>query len=102
MFSRRVVPHALDDFGESVFAQMIDELRSSPNAGDRCVAHNMALNVDVRAYHAYSFETVAESNSGRLLDEFLAMTVAPLVPLRRVQPAPVLPSPSACGRRECD
>jgi pimeloyl-ACP methyl ester carboxylesterase len=73
MFSRRVVPHALDDFGESVFEQMIDELRSSRSAGDRCVAHNMALNVDVRAYHAYSFETVAESNSGRLLDEFLAI-----------------------------
>ena len=35
----------------------------------------MALNVDVRAYHAYSFETVAESDSGRLLGEFLGLPV---------------------------
>jgi pimeloyl-ACP methyl ester carboxylesterase len=37
------------------------------------IAHNMALNVDPRAYHAYSFETVTESDSGRLLDDFLRL-----------------------------
>jgi hypothetical protein len=37
------------------------------------VAHNMALNTDVRAYYSYSFETVSESDSGRLLDEFLSL-----------------------------
>lgn len=35
----------------------------------------MALNVDIRAYHAYAFETVAESDSGRLMDEFLALPI---------------------------
>ncbi|HYC58015.1 MAG TPA: hypothetical protein VEK79_00455 [Thermoanaerobaculia bacterium] len=54
---------------------MIRELLRSAHTGDRVVAHNMALNVDARAYHAYSFRTVAESDSGALLDEFLALPV---------------------------
>jgi len=33
----------------------------------------MALNTDIREYYAYSFETVAESDSGRLLQDFLAL-----------------------------
>ena len=74
MFSRRVVAHTLDSF-EPVFVQMINELRGSRYAGDQIIAHNMALNVDMRAYHAYSFETVAESDSGRLLEEFLALPI---------------------------
>ena len=37
------------------------------------IAHNMALNTDVRAYYTYSFETVAESDSGRLLQDFFAL-----------------------------
>ncbi len=73
MFSRRVVPHSLESFSAGPFEQMAQELRSSRSAGDQLVAHNMAINVDVRAYHAYSFETVAESDSGRLLEEFLAL-----------------------------
>jgi pimeloyl-ACP methyl ester carboxylesterase len=75
MFSRRVVPHKLEEFGSTVFQQMIEELRSSRYAGDQIIANNMALNVDVRSYHAYSFETVAESDSGRLIEEFLALPV---------------------------
>lgn len=35
----------------------------------------MALNVDIRGYHAYSFETVAESDSGRLLEEFIGLPI---------------------------
>ncbi len=75
MFSRRVVPHPLEAFGATVFEQMIGELRSSRYAGDQMIAHNMALNIDVRAYHAYSFEAVAESDSGRLIEEFLRLPV---------------------------
>ena len=73
MFSRRVLPHSLETFRHHVFAEMIQELRRSAYAGDRIIASNMALNVDVRAYHAYSFETVAESDSGKLLSEFLEL-----------------------------
>ena len=47
------------------------ELLCSRYAGDQLITHNFMLNVDVRAYHAYSFETVAESDSGRLIEEFL-------------------------------
>jgi pimeloyl-ACP methyl ester carboxylesterase len=74
MFSRRVVSHKLESF-EPVFRQMMGELRASRFAGDQIIAHNMALNVDIRAYHAYAFETVAESDSGRLIEEFLALRI---------------------------
>jgi pimeloyl-ACP methyl ester carboxylesterase len=74
MFSRRVVFHKLESF-EPVFRQMMGELRASRFAGDQIIAHNMALNVDIRGYHAYAFETVAESDSGRLIEEFLALLI---------------------------
>jgi pimeloyl-ACP methyl ester carboxylesterase len=74
MFSRRVVSHRFNSF-EPVFREMMGELRASRYAGDQIIAHNMALNVDVRAYHTYSFETVAESDSGRLIEEFLALPI---------------------------
>jgi pimeloyl-ACP methyl ester carboxylesterase len=74
MFSRRVVSHGMNSF-EPVFNQMMGELRASRYSGDQIVAHNMALNVDVRAYHAYAFETVAESDSGRLIEEFINLPI---------------------------
>jgi pimeloyl-ACP methyl ester carboxylesterase len=74
MFSRRVTPHTIETF-EPVYIQMMSELRASRYAGDQLVAHNMALNVDIRAYHAYSFETVAESDSGRLIEDFLQLSI---------------------------
>lgn len=75
MFSRRVVAHGLAEFSSTIFKAMIEDLRGSCHAGDQTIAHNMELNVDVRAYHAYSFETVAESDSGRLIEEFLRLPV---------------------------
>jgi pimeloyl-ACP methyl ester carboxylesterase len=74
MFSRRVVSHDLDSF-EPEFRRMMGELRASRYAGDQIIAHNMALNVDIRGYHAYSFETVVESDSGRLLEEFIRLPI---------------------------
>jgi pimeloyl-ACP methyl ester carboxylesterase len=72
MFSRRVVSHTFDTFG-ATFEQMAEELRSSQYPGDQLIAQNMASNVDIRAYHAYSFQTVTESDSGHLLEEFLRL-----------------------------
>jgi len=74
MFSRRVVSHDLNSF-EPEFRRMMGELRASPYAGDQIIAHNMALNVDIRGYHAYSFQTVAESDSGRLIEEFIGLPI---------------------------
>jgi hypothetical protein len=54
---------------------MIAELRSSNSVGDQIIAQNMALNLDIRAYYAYSFETVQQSDSGKLLQEFLSLQV---------------------------
>jgi pimeloyl-ACP methyl ester carboxylesterase len=51
------------------------ELRKSRYAGDQIIAHNMALNVDIRGYYAYSFETVKESDSGHLLEAFLEVPI---------------------------
>jgi pimeloyl-ACP methyl ester carboxylesterase len=74
MFSRRVVSHTLDAFG-ATFEQMAKQLRSSRYAGDQLIAHNMALNVDIRAYYAYSFQTVVETDTGQLIEEFLRLSV---------------------------
>ena len=74
LFSRRVIPHDLDSFGPE-FRRMTGELLESRYAGDQMIAHNLALNVDIRGYHAYSFETVAESDSGRLLEEFIDLPI---------------------------
>jgi len=72
MFSRRVVAHPAESFGP-LFRQMMVELERSPHVGDRIIAQHMAFNLDPRAYHAYSFKTVQESDSGRLLEDFLAL-----------------------------
>lgn len=74
MFSRRVVAHEFESF-EPTFRLMMNELRASRFAGDQLIAHNMALNVDMRAYHTYAFETVRESDYGRLIEEFLALPI---------------------------
>ena len=73
-FSRRVISHDLDSF-ESIFEEMMKELRASPYSGDQIISHNMALNVDIRAYYTYSFETVTESDSRRLLEAFLELPI---------------------------
>jgi pimeloyl-ACP methyl ester carboxylesterase len=75
MFSRRVVEHSFDELSDRLFQQLQTELRASQYPGDHMIAHNMALNTDIRAYHRYSFQTVSESDSGRLLDEFLNLTM---------------------------
>lgn len=78
MFSRRATLHAREEFAGRVFGEVIDEMRRAPHAGDRIIAHNLELNVDARTYHAFSFETVRESDSGRLLEEFLALPMPKL------------------------
>jgi pimeloyl-ACP methyl ester carboxylesterase len=75
MFSRRTASHDPDTFRARVFFEMISELRNSPHTGDRIIAENMAMNTDARAYYAFSHQTVAESDSGRLVQEFLALAI---------------------------
>jgi pimeloyl-ACP methyl ester carboxylesterase len=75
MFSRRVTLHTFNELSQTLFREIQAELLASRYPGDHMIAHNMALNTDVRAYFRYSFETVQESDSGRLLDEFLAIPV---------------------------
>jgi len=75
MFSRRTSCHDASHFREVVFHQIIAGLLDSPNAGERMISHNMALNTNPNAYHAYSLETVQESDSGRLMEEFLNLNM---------------------------
>lgn len=75
MFSRRTSSHDADHFRDVVFHQIISELLDSPHTGDRMISHNMALNTDANAFHAYSFQTVKESDSGGLIEEFLTLNM---------------------------
>lgn len=74
MFSRRVVSQGFEDFSVT-YQQMMDELRISRFAGDQIIAQHMALNIDIRAYYAYAFETVAASDSGGLLQRFIDLPI---------------------------
>ena len=78
MFSRRASSVTFSELAERLFDQIRCELRASKYPGDHMIAHNMALNTDKRAYYAYSFQTVRESDSGKLLDEFLSIPVPKL------------------------
>jgi pimeloyl-ACP methyl ester carboxylesterase len=78
MFSRRVVSHTYDELSGWLFERIRADLQESRYAGDQMIAHNMALNTNPLAYFAYSFETVRESDSGRLLPEFLALPIPKL------------------------
>lgn len=75
MFSRRTASVTLEALSLTVFSEIRRELQTSRYPGDHMTAHNMALNIDIRAYHAYSHQTVLESDSGMLLDEFLNIPV---------------------------
>jgi pimeloyl-ACP methyl ester carboxylesterase len=75
MFSRPVAAISFEELSGTLYDKLVADLLTSPYAGDRMAAHNMALNLDPRAFHRFSFETVAESDSGRLLDEFLNLRV---------------------------
>lgn len=75
MYSREAASGTLEELQQRGYGQAIARLRASQYPGDHMTAHNMALNLDIRAYRSYSFETVAESDSGRLLEEFLLLPV---------------------------
>lgn len=75
MFSRRAAAVTLEELSLTVFDKIRRELQTSRYPGDHMTAHNMALNTDIRAYHSYSHQTVLESDSGTLLNEFLNIPV---------------------------
>ena len=75
MFSRRAAAVTLDELSFTVFNEIRRQLQTSRYPGDHMTSHNMALNTDIHAYHSYSFQTVSESDSGMLLDEFLDIPI---------------------------
>jgi len=73
MYSRQVVNGTFDELVTSTYDHMCRRLMSSSFRGDRLIARNMRMNVDRRAFYTYSFETVTESDSRQLLDEFIGL-----------------------------
>jgi pimeloyl-ACP methyl ester carboxylesterase len=75
MFSRLVIPHDFQHFAEVVLPEIKASLRG--RAGRGFAKHLEVLEIaQPQAYYDYSFQTVAYSDHGRLLDRFLALPVA--------------------------
>lgn len=74
MFSRRVVSHTYEEFARVVLPDIKRSLAARPGRGFS--RHLEVLNrADPRAYFDYSFQTVAYSDNGGLLDRFLSLPV---------------------------
>ena len=74
LFSRLVVPHTYQNFEREIFPQIKLELARRKGAG--FANHLKVLEAaEGRSYYAYSFQTVAYSDGGRLLDRFLDLPV---------------------------
>jgi len=78
MFSRRAAAVTFEELSSTLFNDIRRQLQTSRYPGDHLIAHNMALNTDIRAYHSYSYQTALESDSGMLFDEFLNIPIPPL------------------------
>lgn len=77
MFSGKVVQYKFEEF-EQLFPFKIKEMVSNGNTGYHIIANNLALNTNVRSYFEYSFQTVAYSATGELLDQFIQLELPKL------------------------
>lgn len=77
MFSSKVVQYRFEEF-EQLFPSKIKEMVSNGNTGYHIIANNLALNTNVRSYFEYSFQTVAYSATGALLDQFIQLELTKL------------------------
>ena len=74
LFSRLVVPHTFQEFERELFPQIKRDLALRNGAG--FANHLKVLEAaKSRSYYAYSFQTVAYSDGGGLLDRFLNLPV---------------------------
>jgi pimeloyl-ACP methyl ester carboxylesterase len=72
LFSRQVVAHSYDNFKTAVFPKIMKSLTARGNLGFS--RHLEVLRrADPRAYYDYCFQLVQYSDSGRLLERFLAL-----------------------------
>jgi pimeloyl-ACP methyl ester carboxylesterase len=78
MFSSKVVVHDFITFSKEVFPRTIREMKSVGNAGYHIIANNLELNTNVRSYYDYSFQTVAYSGTGELLEQYLLLDLPKL------------------------
>ena len=75
MFSSKVVAYDLETFAGTIFPETISNMRNNGNAGFRIIANNLQLNTSVSSYYHYSFQTVAYSSSGELLEQYLCLDI---------------------------
>ncbi|GAO44893.1 alpha/beta fold hydrolase [Flavihumibacter petaseus] len=78
MFSAKVVRHDWPTFQQQIFDNTVREMKSKGNTGYHIIANNLQLNTDVHAYYQYSFQTVAYSSTGELLQQYLALELPAL------------------------
>lgn len=75
MFSSKVVQHSYEHFATSVFDETIKNMKKHGNVGYYIIANNLELNTNVQSYYHYSFQTVVDSSTGELLQQFLALEI---------------------------
>jgi pimeloyl-ACP methyl ester carboxylesterase len=75
MFSSKVVQYSYEHFATTVFDETIRNMKKQGNAGYYIIANNLELNTNVQSYYYYSFQTVAFSATGELLQQFLALEI---------------------------
>lgn len=73
MFSSKVITYDWDTFREVVFPKTVTDMKSFGNTGYHIIANNLQLNTNVKSYYHYSFQTVAYSATGELLQQFIGL-----------------------------
>jgi pimeloyl-ACP methyl ester carboxylesterase len=78
LFSSKVVAHSLDHFEQTIYPTTIREMKAHGNAGYYVIANNLEMNTNIQSYYYYSFQTVAYSSTGELLQQFMALSLPKL------------------------
>ena len=74
LFSRKVIPHSFSEFEKVVFPQIKGRL--AQQQGEGFAKHLDVLEgAESRSYYAYSFQTVAYSDSDTLMNRFLNLPI---------------------------
>jgi pimeloyl-ACP methyl ester carboxylesterase len=75
MFSSKVVTYDFEVFANQIFQKTIAEMKANGNTGYHIIANNLQLNTNVKSYYHYSFQTVAYSATGDLLQQFISLKI---------------------------
>lgn len=77
-FSRKAVSYGFASFQTTLFSELKAELAKAEGRGFARYLATLEHGASARAYHDYAFQTVAYSDSGTLLDRWLALAMPKL------------------------